>query len=190
MLHLLWGFWLSIFYSRKKLLLENALFRQQLVIYQRSVKQPKVLQRDRIFLVWLSRVFSRWKESLVVVRPETIIGWQRQGFKLYWRWKSRRGGRPCIDWSLIKLIRQMHKENPLWSPQRIQGELAKLGLTVSENTILKYGGKSHTHYIGRYAGFSITEATRAVYSPAAVLYIAIILCGSVSASRLWMALKT
>ena len=140
-MHFLWRFLLCLFQTRKNLLLENALLRQQLVMYQRTVKRPKILQRDRIFLVWLSKVFSRWKEALVVVRPETVIGWHRLGFKLYWRWKSRRGGRPCIDWSLIKLIRRMHKENPTWSPQRIQGELAKLGLTVSENTVLKYGGK-------------------------------------------------
>ena len=134
---LLW----SLFQTRKNLLLENALLRQQLVVYQRSVKRPRITQRDRILLVWLSRVCSGWKKALVVVRPETIVGWHRQGFRLYWKWKSRRAGRPCIDWSLIKLIRRMHKENPLWPAQRIQGELTKLGMTVSDNTVLKYMGK-------------------------------------------------
>ncbi len=134
---LLW----SLFQTRKNLLLENALLRQQLVVYQRSVKRPRITQRDRILLVWLSRVCSGWKKALVVVRPETIVGWHRQGFRLYWKWKSRRAGRPCIDWPLIKLIRRMHKENPTWSAQRIQGELAKLGMTVSDNTVLKYMGK-------------------------------------------------
>ncbi len=132
---------LSLFQTRKNLLLENTLLRQQLVIYQRSVKRPKLIPRDRILMVWLSRVFFGWKKALVVVRPDTVIGWQRQGFKLYWKWKSRRAWRPCIDWPLIKLIRRMHKENPTWSAQRIQGELAKLGMSVSDNTVLKYMGK-------------------------------------------------
>ncbi|NLA41733.1 MAG: transposase family protein [Smithella sp.] len=132
---------LKFFQSRKQILLENALLRLQLVIYQRSVKRPKIQPRDRILLVWLSSIFSGWKKALVVVRPETVVGWHRQGFRLYWKWKSRRAGRPCIDWPLIKLIRRMRKENPTWSAQRIQGELAKLGLTVSDNTVLKYLGK-------------------------------------------------
>ena len=134
-------FILNFFRFRKQILLENALLRQQLIIYQRSAKRPKLMQRDRILLVWLSRVFSGWKKALWVVRPDTVIGWQRQGFKLYWKWKSRRVGRPAIDWPLIKRIRRMHKENPLWSAQRIQGELAKLGLITSDNTVLKYMGK-------------------------------------------------
>ena len=113
MLHLLWNLFLSMFQTRKNLLLENAMLRQRLVIYLRSVKRPKLMQRDRILLVWLSRVFSSWKKALLVVRPDTVIGWQRQGFKLYWKWKSRRVGRPCIDWPLIKLIRRIHKENLL-----------------------------------------------------------------------------
>jgi hypothetical protein len=105
---------LNLFRLRTQLLLENALFRQQLIICQRSVKRPKLLPQDRILLVWLSRVFAKWKESLVVVRPETVIGWHRKGIKFYWRWKSRRAGRPAIDWSLIKLIRKLKKENSLW----------------------------------------------------------------------------
>jgi hypothetical protein len=139
-----WRVWhclLNLFKTRTHLLLENALLRQQLIIYQRSAKRPKLMQRDRILLVWLSRLFSGWKKSLMVAQPYTIIGWHRWGFKLYWRWKSRRVGRPAIDWPLTKLIRRMHKENPLWSAQRIQGELAKLGLITSDNTVLKYMGK-------------------------------------------------
>jgi transposase InsO family protein len=138
---LLWIFLLDLFRIRTNLIFENALLRQQLIIYQRSVKRPKITPQDRILLVWLSRLFSGWKESLMVVRAATVVGWHRKGFKHYWRWKSRRVGRPAIDWTLIKLIRRMHKENPFWSPQRIQGELAKLGLTTSDNTVLKYMGK-------------------------------------------------
>lgn len=134
LLQLLW----NLFRSRKNLILENTLLRQQLIIYQRSVKRPKITQLDRIILVWLSKVYNRWKEAMMVVKPDTVIGWHRQGFKLYWRRKSRGAGRPCIDWTLIKLIRKLQKENPLWSAQRIQGELKKLGYDVCDNTVAKY----------------------------------------------------
>ncbi|MHC4637826.1 MAG: hypothetical protein ACYTBP_04185 [Planctomycetota bacterium] len=68
----------------------------------------------------------------------TVIGWHKKGFKLYWKWKSRRVGRPNIDWELIKLIRKLQKENSAWSAQRIQGELAKLGIDVCDNTVAKH----------------------------------------------------
>lgn len=86
----------------------------------------------------MSRLFGQWEKVLVIVKPETLIGWHRQGFKFYWRWKSRKTGRPNIDWKLIKLIRKLQRENPIWSAQRIQGELAKLGFTVCDNTVAKY----------------------------------------------------
>jgi hypothetical protein len=128
------------FNSRKQLLLENALLR----LYQQSVKRPTIKPMDRLILVWLSRILGKWKEALVIVKPETVIGWHRNGFKLYWHWKSRKVGRPAIDWPLIKLIRKLQKENPLWSPQRIQGELAKLGFNICDNTVLKYLRKPKT----------------------------------------------
>ena len=89
-------------------------------------------------LVWISKLFSNWKSALVVVKASTLIGWHKKGFKFYGRRKSRRIGRPNIDWDLIKLIRKMQKENPIWPTQRIQGELAKLGYSVCDNTVSKY----------------------------------------------------
>jgi len=106
------------------------MLRQQLNIYKRKNKRPKLENIDRIILVWISRVFSKWKSILVVAKASTLIGWHRKGFKLYWKRKSRRVGRPNIDWPLIKLIRRIQKENPTWSAQRIQGELGKLGFSV------------------------------------------------------------
>jgi hypothetical protein len=81
---------------------------------------------------------------LIIVKPATIIGWHKKGFKLYWKWKSRRVGRPNINWELIKLIRRIQKENPTWSAQRIQGELGKLGFSVSDNNVAKYMRKPKT----------------------------------------------
>jgi len=114
------------------------MLRQQLNIYKRKNKRPKLESIDRIMLVWVSRIFSNWKSAIVVVKPAIVISWYKKGFKLYWKRKSRRIGRPNIDWQLIKLIRRMQKENPTWSAQRIQGELKKLGFNVCENTVAKY----------------------------------------------------
>ncbi|MFZ1863750.1 MAG: helix-turn-helix domain-containing protein [Polyangiales bacterium] len=73
------------------------------------------------------------------MKPETVIGWHRKGFKLYWTWKSRtRGGRPRIDVEIRTLIRRMARENPTWGAPRIHGELLKLGFEVSEATVSRY----------------------------------------------------
>ncbi|HUS71587.1 MAG TPA: integrase core domain-containing protein [Sedimentisphaerales bacterium] len=133
-----------IFRSKQDIVLENLALRQQLAVQQRSIKRPKIKNTDRIFWVWLSRIWNDWRSALIIVKPPTVIGWHKKGFKLYWKRKSRRVGRPNIDWELIKLIRRMQKENPLWSPQRIQGELAILGYSVCDNTVAKYMRKPKT----------------------------------------------
>jgi hypothetical protein len=71
---------------------------------------------DQVFWVLLRRVWSRWAEVLVVVKPETVVRWHRAGFRLYWRWLSRRRelGRPRIGSQIRQLIERMAKENPLW----------------------------------------------------------------------------
>ena len=87
----------------------------------------------------LTDLYDSWKQRLLIVKPETVIRWHRQGFRLYWRWKSRPvPGRPKIPQAQINLIRQMASENPLWGAPRIHGELLKLGFDISESTILRY----------------------------------------------------
>jgi transposase InsO family protein len=77
---------------------------------------------------------------LVIVKPETVIGWHRKGFRLYWTWKVRHGrpGRPPISKEVRKLIRTMSRENPLWGAPRIHGELLKLGIDIGETSVGKY----------------------------------------------------
>jgi transposase InsO family protein len=73
---------------------------------------------------------------LILVKPETVVGWHREGFRLYWTWKSRnRGGRPRIDAEIRSLIRRMARENPTWGAPRIHGELLMLSFDVSEATV-------------------------------------------------------
>jgi transposase InsO family protein len=129
---------LALFIRRKNLVLENILLRHQLLIYQRSIKRPKIRPIDRILLVWMSRLYAEWKKAMSVAKPETLIRWHRQGFKLYWRWLCGKPGHPEIDKELRNFIRQMQANNPRWSAQRIHGELIRLGYTVSERTIAKY----------------------------------------------------
>ncbi len=119
---------------------ENLALRQQVAVYKQSVKRPKLRPRDRFFWVLLSRLWANWRSALAIVQPETVIKWHRQGFKLYWRWKSRGGkpGRPCIERALRDLIRRMSRENPLWGAPRILSELLLLGCQVVQRTVAKY----------------------------------------------------
>ncbi len=75
--------------SKVLLALENLALRQQLAVRHQSGKRPKLRPRDRVFWVWLSRLWPNWRSALVIVRPETVIKWHRMGFKLYWWWNSR-----------------------------------------------------------------------------------------------------
>jgi len=120
--------------------LENLALRQQLATYRRERPRPKLKPHDRIFWVWLSWAWRDWRQALVIVKPETVVGWHRQGFKLYWRWKSRPGknGRPQIDRQVRELIRRLSRENPTWGAPRIQSELKLLGHDVAESTVGKH----------------------------------------------------
>ena len=125
--------------GRAALAAENLALRQQLIVLSRSVKRPKIRKRDRVFWVWLSRLWSGWRSSLLIVQPATVVKWRRQGFKLYWRWKSRgRPGRPKIDVEIQALISRMSHEDPTWGVPRIESELQLLGYDVAPSTIAKY----------------------------------------------------
>lgn len=123
---------------RASLVVENLALRQQLAILRRKTKRPPLLQVDRAFWIVLTRTWSRWAETLTIVKPETVIGWHRRGFARFWAWKSRRVGRPPIQPEVVDLIVRMAKENPTWSRRRIAMELAKLGVVVDKNTVAKY----------------------------------------------------
>jgi putative transposase len=89
-------------------------------------------------MVALARFFD-WQDALAIVKPETFIKWQRTAFRIFWRWKSRRRGRPPLPNNLRELIREMDRDNPTWGEERIADELLlKLGLRVSPRTVRKY----------------------------------------------------
>ena len=130
--------------DRTELAAENLAIRQQLAILQQKSKTPRLRHRDRIFWALLSRVWANWRSALLIVQPDTVVGWHRQGFKLYWRWKSRTAnvGRPKIEAEIRKLIQRMSCENPLWGTPRIQSELALLGRIVA---VPQVGGLHHRY---------------------------------------------
>jgi len=129
----------AFFSGRANLAAENVMLRQQLIVAHRSIPRPKLRRTDRIVLCWLSRLWSGWRSALLIVQPDTVVRWHRQGFKLYWSWKSRKKpGRPKVDQEIRDLIRRMCQENSTWGAPRIQSELALLGHDVAESTVAKY----------------------------------------------------
>ncbi len=126
--------------SRRDLIIENLVLRQQLSTLKAERPRPRLTTVDRLFWVMLRRIWSRWASALIIVKPETVINWHRAGFKTYWRWKSRkkRRGRPRITSEIRELINRMKHENPTWGAPRIHAELLKLGFDISEGTGLHH----------------------------------------------------
>src|SRR5262245_61622775 len=130
----------SLFAPRLELMAEILALRQQLAILNRTAKRPTLRFQDRLFWIALARFWRDWRYALLIVKPETAVKWHRQGFPLYWRWKSKacRPGRPRIDPEIRELIRRLSRENPLWGTPRIKAELHFLGFEVAESTVAKY----------------------------------------------------
>src|SRR3954463_10058400 len=131
----------SMFKTSAQLRLENLALRQQLTVLRRSApKRLKLTRADRIFWVWLRRVWGDWKSVLMIVKAETVIAWHRKGFRLFWSWRIRRGkrGRPKVPQEIRDLIRMLSRNNPRWGAPRIHGELLKLGIEITEPTVAKY----------------------------------------------------
>jgi putative transposase len=130
---------LSGFQSHSHLVLENLALRHQLAVLKRQAHKPKLRPADRLLWVGLRRFWPDWPHALLIFQPQTVIAWHRLGFRLFWRWRSRtRGGRPSVKRELIALVQQMWQANPTWGSPRIQAELAKLGIQISDSTVRKY----------------------------------------------------
>ena len=126
------------FRSRAMVELENLALRHQLHVLRRQRPgRLRLFTFDRLLWVWLYRLWPRCLDMMVLVKPATVVQWHRQGFRLFWRWRSR-SGRPSVDREIRKLIREMSSANPLWGAPRIHGELLKLGIEISQATVAKY----------------------------------------------------
>ncbi len=125
-----------LFGSHRQLAVENLALRQQLAVYKRTTARPKLRPTDRLFWIWLARVWAGWRQPLVIVTAETVLRRQRR-FREYWSKLSGRstGGRPAVHAEIKTLITRMATANPLWGAPRIHGELLKLGIDVAERTV-------------------------------------------------------
>jgi len=131
----------SVLKSRAALQLENVALRHQIGVLQRSAKKRLPLNNaDRLLWIGLSRVWTEWRSALKILKPDTVIGWHRKAFRMFWTWKVRRSrpGRPAISAEIRALIRCMSRENPSWGAPRIHGELLKLGIDIGETSVSKY----------------------------------------------------
>ena len=126
--------------SRAALQLEILALRHQLQVLQRSrPRRVRLTQADRLFWISPSRLRTQWRSAIVIVKPDTVVGWHRRAFRRFWTWKSRhRFGRPAVPADVRALIRTMSQANPVWGAPRIHGELQKLGIEVSESSVAKY----------------------------------------------------
>src|ERR1700730_11911186 len=119
--------------------LELVTLRHQVTVLRRQRPgQLRLFSTDRLLWVWLYRVWPQVLNAMVLVKPATVVQWHRKGFRTYWRWRSRRPGRPKMSTEIRDLIRQMSRANPLWGAPRIHGELLKLGIEVSQATVGRY----------------------------------------------------
>jgi putative transposase len=135
------GVLVRFFGSHRELLLENLALRQQLAILKRRHPRPKLMLVDKLFWVAASRFWTGWKQTLIVVTPETVVRWHRAGFRLYWRLISRFRmpvGRRRISKEVRELIFRIVVENPTWGAPRIHGKLLMLGFDVFERTISRW----------------------------------------------------
>src|SRR5216684_5034150 len=114
--------------------------RQQLIVLKRSAPaRPRLKATDRLIFVCLYRLFPSLLDASIIFKPETLLRWHRIGFRLFWRWKSRRPpGRPTVSADIRSLVRRISRENPLWGAPRVHGELLKLGIEIAQSTVAKY----------------------------------------------------
>ena len=131
-------------WSRRVLLGSNLVLRQQLTVFKRKYSRPALRDGDRLFWSLISRVWKDWRSALIIVKPDTVIRWQKKRFRDYWRRKSRSGpGRPPIEQQHIEFIRRISGDHPEYGEDKIALELElKFGIKHSEATIRKYRVKA------------------------------------------------
>jgi putative transposase len=132
--------------GHRQLALENLALRQQLAVYRRTVARPRLRRGDRLFWIWLSRMWTGWRDALVIVAPDTVLRWRRRRFREHWTTLSGRPtvGRPPVRAEIRALVARMAAANPLWGAPRIHGELRKLGIDIGERTVSRLTPKRRT----------------------------------------------
>ena len=145
-----------LFKDKSDMAMEILTLRQQLAVFKQSIKRPKLKFKDRLFWITVSRLWRKWIDVLIIVKPITVVRWHKKLFKYYWRLKCKPKGRPKISEEIRNLIKQMLHENPLWGAGKIFDELILLGYNISLPTVknyLKYFGKRDKPPSGNWMTF-------------------------------------
>jgi len=137
-------FIIALLSPRAKLAARLLAAESQMAIHKHRIsqkKEPKPIFNPAFRFLWVLffRFWPDWRSAAHLMQPATILKWHRQGFRLYWRWKSRKSGRPKVDAEMRKLIKQLSTENRIWSAERIHDHLILLGFDPpNPDTIRKY----------------------------------------------------
>ena|SRR6266567_8141751 len=125
--------WLRSSQARREA--EILYLRQQLIVMKRTAPaRLRLKATDRLIFVCLYRLFPSLLQSSIIFKPATLLRWHRGGFRMFWRWKSRRrAGRPPLSADIRHIVRRISRENPLWGAPRIHGELLKLGIDIAQS---------------------------------------------------------
>ena len=125
--------------TRAALVAGTTLLRHQLVVLQHQVGRPVFTPADRLRFILLARLVRGWRAVLLIVQPETLLRWHRQGFRLVWRTRSRGASkRPQVAPETVAATQRLAAENRLWGAERIRGELRKLGIRVGKRTVQRH----------------------------------------------------
>src|SRR5712691_7578163 len=95
-----------VFRFRRRAALELklvALQHQLAVLRRHRPGRPQLSSLDRLLWVLLFRIWPQVIDAMVLVKPATVVEWHRKGFRFYWRWRSRRSGRPSLGRRVISL---------------------------------------------------------------------------------------
>jgi putative transposase len=113
---------------------EILVLRHQLAVLRRQIPRPRFEPEDRALFAAFARVLDRDRWSILLVKPDTIVGWHRRLVANHWTYPHRRG-RPATGRQTRQLIIRLAQENPTWGYRRIHGELARLGVTIAASTV-------------------------------------------------------
>lgn len=128
-----------IFSKQRDLIFTLMVLKNENQIYKRQINRQKVQstlkRRDRLFLSLISKLSKRAINHLTLVKPSTILGWQRRFIKNFWTYKHKTPGRKPVSKTIKELILEMKQENHLWGCHRIADELMKLGISLNPTTV-------------------------------------------------------
>ena len=140
--------------------IEIAVLRHQLAILRRQVKRPAFRPSDRAVLALLSRLLPRRFWGSFLVTPDTVLRWHRDLVRRKWT-QQRSCGRPPLAEDVVELIVRLARENPRWGYPRIQGEVRKLGITVSASSVRNVLRRAGLHPAPRRSGPTWSQFLRA-----------------------------